>query len=155
MSNNETDSDRFVRQGLSDILRLPARRTDSDVVTRSASLATLFGALAYSVLPQAFNLPRGGADDEISALAAAAAGALLGTITGIRQLCTERPEARAERRFNVVKGGGGGLLTGFGIAKATPWALLSLADGGIMLGLGTLGLGGVALHNRECQRLCV
>ena len=103
-------------------------------IASPATVGLLAGAVDYLAGPILFGVDRAGNKDETSAVFAIAAGALIASIKDIRQLCSDDPEKIQDNQLNAVKAGAGGIFGGLTLTALTPQILLSLVDGGIVLG---------------------
>lgn len=138
-------------KNLSMFPRLP---TDADKpeeppqLERSLIAAIAVGGAFYFLLPELLGHGHTGNVDESSALLAAISAAILASIKMVRTLCHGAKETAEETALNFVKGSIGGATLGLSIAAVTAAALVSLIDGGIILGMTLAGGGGAQIASR-------
>jgi hypothetical protein len=144
MSKSDTpplDLSKFFDSSTNKFKRIEAGANDVNKKASVASVGLLAGAVDYLAGPILFGVDKSGNQDEISAVLAIVAGVFVSSIKDIRQLCSDEPEKGLEGNLNNIKAGVGGIFGGLTLAALTPQILLSLVDGGIILGctLATMG----------------
>lgn len=122
---------------------------NSTKISRSFSIALTSLLSAYWILPELLGTYRDGYDDEISAIFIFISAMLFSSMSSnIPALCRKLKKIISESNWNLITSTGGGISLGVGIASLTPAAALSLIDGGILLGLTTMGLIGGSIYNK-------
>lgn len=122
------------------LARFPRLPTDADKpeeppkLERSLIVAIAVGGVFYFFLPELLGYGHSGNIDESSALLAAISAAMFSSIKMVRTLCHGLKETAEETALNIGKGSIGGLTLGLSIAAVTAAALVSVIDGGIILG---------------------
>jgi hypothetical protein len=159
----EKEINQFFRNSRTSFKRLPQEPVPKNaLLNRAALFGMSAGLLDYVAIQQVPGLNRSGIRDEISVLLAATAGALIGRLQNVRNLCATESKERIRAKFNVVKSGAAGLGVGSAIAAILPAAAaaalglpLAVLLGGVVAGGAGLGAGATALYNRATkQKTC-
>src|SRR6266446_108131 len=119
----EKEINQFFRNSRTSFKRLPQEPfPKNDLLNRAVLFGMSAGLLDYVAIQQVPGLNRSGIRDEISVLLAAAAGAFIGRLQNVRNLCATESKERIRAKFNVVKSGAAGLGVGSAIAAILPAA---------------------------------
>ena len=138
-------------QNLSKFPHLP---TDADrpegppQLERSLIAATGVGGAFYFLLPELLGHGHTGTADESSALLAAISAGIFASIKMVRTLCHGAKETTEETALNIAKGSLGGAILGLSIAAVTAAVLVSVIDGGIILGATLAGGAGAQIASK-------